>query len=497
MDSVRIFDTLTAEKVDFVPEKPKQVRWYTCGPTVYDASHLGHARNYVAQDVVRRILEYFGYDVELVMNITDIDDKIITRSRELGVSPSDLTRRYEKDFFDDMDRLGVRRPSILTRVSEYIPEIRTYIQTILDHGFAYSSNGSVYFDLTAYTQKFKYGHFHPFDPASLGNPLVSEDGTDRPKNEDKRSQMDFALWKASKNGEPSWDSPWGPGRPGWHIECSAMATSILGSHFDLHSGGEDLRFPHHENEIAQATAHNCSNNWVQYFIHTGHLHIDGCKMSKSLKNFITIEEALRTNTPRQLRLFFLLHSYRSTLNISVAAMRTAVDVESSISEFLNRTRVVIEKSDVATWSEREIELKKSFDAIKSSVDVALRDDFDVPEMFELLTRLMKLTYIYMTSEVINSYLVRSIREYMTKMLTMLGLDFDSLKSQDTLLPKVLDVTTQFRDEVRRIAKAPQTEVKAIKKELFSLSDQYRDQDLPSIGIQLNDTADGRSVWKIL
>ena len=492
---MHVFNSLTACLQPFTLRDEKKIRWYTCGPTVYDSAHLGHARNYVAQDIIRRIFEYLGYDVKMVMNITDIDDKIIVRSQELRVSPTDLTRRYEKEFLRDMDRLNVSRPSILTRVSEYIPEIVTYISAIMDRKFAYEINGSVYFDLTAYTREFKYGLLHPFDESTLIDDTMS--GRLKDKNDDKHSQMDFALWKASKDGEPSWKSPWGSGRPGWHIECSVMANCVLGPTFDLHSGGEDLRFPHHENELAQGTAHNNADDCVTYFIHTGHLHIEGCKMSKSLKNFITIETALETYTPRQLRILFLLHHYRATLNYSDHAMETAVNMENVFNEFLSQTRALIDKSDVAKWTERDCEVENKFEIIKVAIDQSLRNDFDTPRVLELIGDLIKTIYIYMNSDPLNVYLIRSIRAYIVKMLTTFGLDFDTVKSQSDLLPAVLDAMTGFRDRLRKIIKDPKfNDIKSLRQEIFKLSDQYRDNTLPSIGIAIDDKPDGTSIWKI-
>lgn len=496
MTSIQIFNSLTSSLDHLVSKKERHITWYTCGPTVYDASHLGHARNYVAQDVIRRILEdYFRYDVDIVMNITDIDDKIIARAQELQVPPAELTQKYEREFFRDMDRLNVRRPSMLTRVSDYIPNIITYIKQIIDNNFAYPSGGSVYFDLKAYTQKFPYGRLHRFDDSTLDEESMS--GRLKDKNSDKRSQSDFALWKTSKDGEPFWDSPWGPGRPGWHIECSVMATAILGPTFDIHSGGEDLRFPHHENELAQAIAHNnTSNQWVSHFVHTGHLHIDGRKMSKSLKNFITIDEALKTYTPRQLRLLFLLHHYRATLNYSDNAMRTALDTENNIQEFLNQTRGVINSSETATWALKEIILKTRYSEVKEAITTALSTDFDTPQVFEAMNQLIKYVYSYMSQDTPNTYLVKSIRDYLTNLLTIFGLVFDQ-NTQNAMVPLVLDATTEFRDCIRRLLKDPHLkDAKALRGELFKLSDHYRDVILPSIGIHLDDTPTGKGVWKI-
>ena len=494
MSTVNIFNTLESKVVPFAPADQRRIKWYTCGPTVYDASHLGHARNYISQDIIRRILEdYLGYEVELVMNITDIDDKIILRSQDAQIPIKDLTTKYEKEFFRDMDRLYIKRPSMVTRVSEYIPQIIAYIQRIIDNGFAYPSNGSVYFDMEAYSKKFPYGRLH-----SVDNEASHMSGRLKDKNVDKRSQTDFALWKKSHDTEPSWPSSWGSGRPGWHVECSVMSSAILGSSFDIHSGGEDLKFPHHENELAQACAHNNTGNWVRYFVHTGHLHINGCKMAKSLKNFITIETALKDYTPRQIRILFLLHHYRDILNYSPETMRTAITTENSIQEFLNQTRALLDKSEITSWAIRECSFRSVFYEIQDHIDLALRDDFDTPKVFEHIGRLIKQTYIYMNSlNTSNVYLIRSIRNYLERILRILGLDFEIRDTGSVPVLALLDTVTDFRNNLRQILKDPQyTEVKTLKRDIFKISDHYRDVILPGLGMHIDDTAAGKAIWKI-
>lgn len=418
----------------FVPSHPDGlVRVYNCGPTVYDAAHMGHARSYVAFDIIRRVMvHYFGLRVLWIMNITDVDDKIILRARQRhlldmytagvsdkpladvaadveravaryrakveaarehnaadpklpmyskvlqaadealtlarkspaedsveprrallraasdplsewldaqhGASVSDpgiftqLARHWEREFHRDMADLSVLEPDVLTRVSEYVPEIIEYVKRIMANGYAYESNGSVYFDTVAFDghNGHCYGRIAPEavgDAASLAEG-EGELGAAATAACPKRSPRDFALWKRSKPGEPRWDSPWGLGRPGWHIECSTMASTIAATdRLDIHCGGYDLRFPHHENEMAQAEAYFDCPQWVSYFLHSGHLEIENCKMSKSLKNFITIKEALTKYTARQLRLLFLMHRWSDTLDYSAAAMETALATE--------------------------------------------------------------------------------------------------------------------------------------------------------------------------
>ncbi len=400
-----VFNTLTQNKVEFVPKNGNFIKWYICGPTVYDSSHLGHARTYVAFDMIRRVLsDYFGYDIFCVMNVTDIDDKIILRARrnyllkqyreanpnisqviadasaqlnkalashdsktsklenEIALEKNSANKKalqgeldtltykrkaltthqetlekankgeiasakdlldkvgdliaervdsekgadvrdqqifrdhaafYENEFLEDMQTLGVRLPDVLTRVTEFVPQIVDYIQKIMDNGCAYEAQGSVYFDIREYVKAHSYRKLS-FTSAGIKAALEEGEGA-LASSEGKRCEQDFALWKKSKDGEPAWDSPWGRGRPGWHIECSVMASDLLGDTLDIHGGGVDLCFPHHDNELAQAEAYYGHQQWVNYFLHSGHLNIGFQKMSKSLKNFFTIREILKVN----------------------------------------------------------------------------------------------------------------------------------------------------------------------------------------------------------
>ena len=296
------------------------VTWYMCGPTVYDSSHLGHAKTYICFDIIRRLMtDYFGYNVKLCMNITDIDDKIIARSNEQKRDWNELSRHWETEFFKDMEALNVRLPNVITRVSEYVPEIITFIDQIVKNGYAYESNGSVYFDVLKFANEPNHT-YAKLEPTSFGDAQKLKEGEgalSAATEGDKRNAQDFALWKKSKPGEPLWESPWGPGRPGWHIECSAMAHEIFKEFpIDIHSGGCDLRFPHHDNELAQSEAYYGCDNWIRHFWHTGHLHIDNLKMSKSLKNFLTIRDILANYSARQVRFLFLMHKWDGIINFS-------------------------------------------------------------------------------------------------------------------------------------------------------------------------------------
>ena len=314
------------------------------------------------------------------------------RSAEASIPYLELSRKYEAEFLADMAALGVLPPDALTRVSEYVPEIVAFIQRIIGRGFAYSSNGSVYFDTAAYTasKRHTYGKLVPENVGNTEALAEGEGVLSAPPCSvgisDKRDVNDFVLWKRSKEGEPTWGSPWGPGRPGWHIECSAMCGETLGAFaggpIDIHSGGVDLRFPHHENEIAQSEAYYDSTQWVNYFVHSGHLHIEGLKMSKSLKNFVKISEALERFGPRQLRLFFLMHRYNAPLNYSENAMEAMEAVEKSFTEFFSNTKAALRRKvrpeDPVKWSSADAEFAAGLQRTRETVRAKLSDDFDTP-----------------------------------------------------------------------------------------------------------------------
>ncbi|HIP89105.1 MAG TPA: cysteine--tRNA ligase, partial [Thermococcus paralvinellae] len=297
---MKIYNTLTKQKEEFKPLKEGEVRMYVCGPTVYDYTHLGHARTYIAFDVIRRYLEHRGYTVLMVMNFTDIDDKIIRRAQETGEDPKELAEKFLKYFLEDMKALKVKPADIYPRVTEHIQDIIKFVEKLEEKGYAYEGSDGVYFEV----QKFKdYGKLSGIKLEELRKGARVEPG------EGKRNPEDFALWKKAKPGEPKWDSPWGEGRPGWHIECSTMSTKYLGEQFDIHGGGNDLIFPHHENEIAQTEA--CTGKrWVRYWLHTGFVMVKGEKMSKSLGNFVTIRELLQRYSPEVIRFFVLQKHYR-------------------------------------------------------------------------------------------------------------------------------------------------------------------------------------------
>lgn len=552
---LKLYNSMTRTKTAFVPMKGKRVLWYMCGPTVYDQTHLGHGRTYTCFDYVRRIMEdYFGFEVQLVMNITDIDDKIIIRAAEdgwLAAHPGqelpkdkdertkavmqwssqqpaeenmqrtkDLSKFWEKAFLDDMASLNIKTPVVLTRVSEYVDEIVEFVEGIIKNGFAYESNGSVYFDTAAFgASKGKaYGKLLP-ENVGQSELLAEGEGSLSAGKSDKRNASDFALWKKSKQGEPFWASPWGEGRPGWHIECSAMASDTLknlaGGQIDIHSGGIDLRFPHHDNEIAQSEAYFNFSQWVNYFVHTGHLNIEGLKMSKSLKNFVKIQEALMDNSPRQLRFLFLLHKYNVPMDYNDNSMDEAVGVDRFFSEFFQNVKAKLRELGVEKtqkWTDVEKKLNDALLECKEKVHQALADDLNTPAAILLLQQLAKDVNRYMATDREHvSMIIRAAAEYITYILRVFGLissateigfplsaSADGAADQETVLTPVLDIFAQFRDEIREAARSGASAGSAqdLASTILRLCDEVRDGKLPHAGVRLEDRATGSAIWKL-
>jgi len=310
---MKVFSTLSGQKEEFLPQGD-EVRMYVCGVTPYDDCHIGHAMSYIIFDVIRRYLQFRGYKVKYVQNITDIDDKIIDRANQLGVSTRELAQKYTDSYFADMDALNIGRADIYPRATEEIPKIIEVIQGLIDKGHAYSAQGSVYFRVRSVPDYGKLSH------RSLESMMSAECAV---AGEDKEHPMDFALWKAAKPGEPSWPSPWGQGRPGWHIECSAMSLRYLGDSLDIHGGGQDLVFPHHENEIAQSESFTGIKPFAKYWLHNGLVQLGKDKMSKSLGNLVTIKEAVEKYSADAIRIFVLGSYYRSPLTYSEEALGAA------------------------------------------------------------------------------------------------------------------------------------------------------------------------------
>lgn len=428
-------------------------RWYSCGPTVYDHAHLGHACSYVRFDIIRRILtRFFETEVIMVMGITDIDDKIIRRANEMNISPVALARIYEEDFKQDMASLKVLPPTVYMRVTENIPQIISFIKTIIANGQAYAtSQGNVYFDVNSWRER--YGVLTAVSPDTQGEAVDT----------DKRHGRDFALWKAAKPQELSWSSPWGKGRPGWHIECSTISSAVFGKQLDIHTGGIDLAFPHHENEIAQCEVYHQCEQWGNYFLHSGHLHVKGSqeKMSKSLKNYITIKDFLKKFSSDQFRMFCLRSRYSSAVEFSDETMNDAKNVLQAISSFIRDANAYI-KGQLVCDPVREDVLWERLASTKVNVKAAFADDFDtsraVAAIMDLIhhgNRQLKAV----TKDAVSprsSVVYGSITSYIESFFNALGMSLEERQvavggGNTALLSNVMDELVSFRTKVRNYA----------------------------------------------
>ncbi|MEE9524445.1 MAG: cysteine--tRNA ligase [Thermodesulfovibrionales bacterium] len=366
-DRMRIYNTLSGKKEDFVPVKEGSVGMYACGVTVYDYCHVGHARSAIVFDVIRRYLAYRGYTVNYIRNFTDVDDKIINKANEEGMAWDEVAKKYTEEYYVDMDALGVGRADIEPKATDHIPEMVEIIGSLIDKGFAYEVEGDVYFEI----EKFEgYGKLSKREI----NDMIAGARVD--VDERKKNPMDFALWKRSKEGEPSWESPWGHGRPGWHIECSAMSKKHLGETFDIHGGGADLIFPHHENEIAQSEAYT-GKDFAKYWVHNGFITIDKEKMSKSLGNFFTVREILEKFDPEVLRVFLLSAHYRSPIEFSDAILKeTEALLDRYYSTLMRIEDFFVKKPGKEKQTEEEEVLRKMVSAFTGRFKEAMDDDFN-------------------------------------------------------------------------------------------------------------------------
>jgi len=435
-----VYNTLTRRKEEFISLKEGEVRMYVCGPTVYDYIHIGNARSFVAFDVIRRYLEYKGYKVVYLSNITDIDDKTIRRARELGISVQQLGEKFADAYFEDIKRLGVKKPTFSPRATQHIGEIINLIEKLIRKGYAYTVNGDVYFDVSKFE---RYGMLsgNRMEALRLGARIEVD-----PR---KKNPADFALWKSQKNGEPAWDSPWGRGRPGWHIECSAMSIAYLGETFDIHGGGKDLIFPHHENEIAQSEAAT-GKQFVRYWLHNEWLTINGEKMSKSLGNFITTREALERYGPQVIRMFLITSHYRSPVDFNERALEQAGRNLERIREAVRRFRNLRE---VDKGDEDEDALIKELDELQSSFEEAMDDDFNTPLalaiVFEMVRALNSYTDRHQKVSEKTKELALGVFRSLVEGVLGVSLEVEEENQLGSLVPNLVKILLEIRESFRR------------------------------------------------
>jgi cysteinyl-tRNA synthetase len=454
---IRVHDTLSRGKVEVVPREPGRLSIYVCGPTVYEVPHVGHGRAAVVFDVMRRYLEWRGFGVTFVSNVTDVEDKIIRRAEREGVSESEIAQRYEAAYWDVMDRLGVRRPDHLPRATEYIAPMLDLIAELVREGRAYVIEGhGVYFDVEAYERYGELSHRRLAD-------LLEGAGTRVEVEDEKRSPVDFALWKAAKPGEPAWDSPWGKGRPGWHIECSAMSLQLLGEGFDLHGGGDDLVFPHHENERAQAEA--AGHPFARYWVHNGMVMVGNEKMAKSLGNFTTLADALDTHGPRALRLAVLQTHYRKPMELGTTELTGAERAVGTLDNLARRARVAGIAADSAID-----------DAAVGSFRAHMDDDFGTPGAVAVIFDAVRWANAAIdkgeTGEA--AMLLGTVRE----LAGVLGLDLDDGSGDEG--DAEIDARVKQRDDARERGD-------------YAEADRIR-AELAGRGITLEDTPSG-TIWR--
>ena len=463
---MKVFNTMTRQKEEFVPIQPNKVNMYVCGPTVYDFFHIGNARTFLVFDTVRRYFEYKGYEVKYIQNFTDIDDKMINRANREEITVKELGDRFIKEYYQDADGLNIKRASINPRATEYMEQIINFVSDLIEKGYAYEIDGDVYFS----TKKFEeYGKLSGQNLEDL------QAGARINIDERKQDPMDFAIWKSEKPGEPSWKSPWGQGRPGWHIECSCMAHDLLGETIDIHAGGADLVFPHHENEIAQSEARS-GKTFANYWMHSAYLNIDNKKMSKSLNNFFTTREILKNYDAEVIRLFMLSAHYRTPLNFSRDLLESAKSsLERLYNAIGNLERLQEEVSAVEITDAEKVYLQQ-LDSYKEKYIEKMDDDFNTADAISVIFDLIR-----DINTNIGTESSKDLIAYALKLIRDLGTPLGLLEKS---------TICDLDDEIEKLVELRQ---QARKEKNWALSDKIRD-DLKEQGIVLEDTPQGVR-WK--
>ena len=467
---MKLYNTLTRRKEEFVPLEEGKVKMYVCGPTVYNLIHIGNARPMIIFDTVRRYFEYRGYQVDYVSNFTDVDDKIIKKALEEGVSAQEISERYIAECKKDMAGMNVKPATVHPQATQEIDGMINMIQTLIDKGYAYAADdGTVYFRVKKFKEYGKLSHKN-LDDLQSGFRALQVSGEDQ-----KEDPLDFVLWKPKKEGEPYWESPWCKGRPGWHIECSVMSKKYLGEEIDIHAGGEDLIFPHHENEIAQSECCN-GKTFARYWMHNAFLNIDNRKMSKSLGNFRTVREISQQYDLQVLRFFMLNAHYRSPLNFSADLMEASKNALDRIVEAAGKLADHKEHAAVKAASQEEMDLLKESESFTTKFEEAMDDDFNTADALAAIFELVKFSNTNVTEESSGEF-AGQLYNTMKKLCDVLGLN---VEKEEEILDKEIETLIQERQEAR-------------KSKNFARADEIRDELLAK-GIQLKDTREGVK-WK--
>ena len=463
---MKIFNTMTRSKEEFKPLEEGKVKMYVCGPTVYNYIHVGNARPFIIFDTLRRYLEYRGYDVTFVQNFTDVDDKIIKRGHEEGIAPEEIAQKYIKEYFVDADGLGIKRASVHPQVTENIEQIIEFVKELEDKGYAYAVNGDVYFD----TQKFEgYGKLSGIKQEEL------EAGSRIEVNDQKKHPMDFVLWKAKKEGEPGWTSPWGEGRPGWHIECSVMSRRYLGDTIDIHAGGQDLKFPHHENEIAQSEARS-GKTFSNYWMHNEYININNEKMSKSKGNFFTVRDISKKYDLEIVRFFMLSAHYRNPVNFSDEMLNQAKAGLERLYNAKEKLEFTISNLSESAIKDEEKELINELESYKDKFINAMEDDLNTADAVSAIFELSK----FINTNVNETSSLEFAKMCLDKFNELTGVLNIVNKKNDDILDKDIEELIQKRADAK-------------KNKDFKLADEIR-QELLDKGIVLEDTRQGTK-WK--
>lgn len=460
---MKIYNTMSSQKEEFKELEKGKVKMYSCGPTVYNYFHIGNARPFIVFDTLRNYLEYIGYEVTFVQNFTDVDDKIIIKANEEGITPIQLADKYIEEYFKDAKAIGIRKATVHPRVTENIKEIIDFIQDLIDKDFAYVLGNDVYFEVKKFKEYGKLSHKNIDD-------LIS--GARIEINDEKRAPIDFALWKGKKEGEIGWDSPWGQGRPGWHIECSVMSNKYLGESIDIHSGGQDLIFPHHENEIAQSEARS-SHTFANYWMHNGYINVDNEKMSKSLGNFFTVRDVLKEFDGDTLRFFMLSAHYRSPINYSKDMLNQAKSSLERIKNCKNNLNFILTKIDKTDMSEQEKENIAYLQECKTNFIDKMNDDLNTADAITAIFDLVKFANTNVSIDS-SKVFVQQTLDMLNELTGVLNIAMDKT-DEDVDVAKIEELIEQ-----RNIAK---------KSKDFAKADTIRDE-LKQMGIEIKDTRQG-------